>query len=367
MEKVLFILHLPPPVHGSSMVGQSIKNSRLINTSFDCSYINLLVSRKINETGKFSFLKIIRFVGVWYELLLNILKKKPEACYLAVSTTGLSFYKDVLLVLWLRLFKIKRIYHLHNKGVSYNDKNKINKLLYKFVFKDACVILLSKKLYPDIEHFVPVSQVYICPNGIDNLIVEPRIYLKDKSPVNILFLSNLIESKGVSTLLDACAILQEKELEFECSFVGAEGDINITQFNDKVLEHKIANCVTYLGRKFGKEKHAEFIRADIFAFPTYYSNECFPLVILEAMCAGLPVVSTFEGGIPDIVDDGVTGFLVTQKDIEALAAKLETLIRDSELRRQQGEAGKQKFGKEFTVEKFEHRLLEILQLIIAQP
>ena len=360
-KKILFILHLPPPVHGSSLVGESIKNSKLINSSFDCRYINLLVSRTVYETGKPSLLKVFRFVGVWFRLLLEIAKKKPDRCYLALTATGAAFYKDVMLVALLRLFRIKRIYHLHNKGVSKNQSSRINKLLYRFVFTDADVILLSRHLYSDIQTFVPLVRVFICPNGIvDTLInLEARLVMKE-NPVKILFLSNLIESKGVFVLLDACKILQQKRIDFECNFVGAEGDLNVSQFDEKVIQNQLTANVNYLGKKFGIEKQAVIATAEIFAFPTYYSNECFPLVLLEAMCDGLPIVSTFEGGIPDIVEDGVNGFLVPQNNAALLADKLETLIKDPELRKHMGIAGRHKFEMEFNADIFENRMIEIL-------
>jgi glycosyltransferase involved in cell wall biosynthesis len=364
MKKILFILHVPPPVHGSSMVGQSIRKSKLINESFDCSFVNLLVSRSINDTGKWSFMKVLRFVGIWVHLMLELIVKKPEVCYLALSTTGLSFYKDVLLVFWLRLFRVKRIYHLHNKGISKRQTNKVLRLLYQFVFKGADVILLSNYLYKDIETFVPLSRVHICPNGIEDSFInlKPRLPAIE-SPVKMLFLSNLIESKGVTVLLDACVILQKKGLDFRCNFVGAEGDMNAIQFDEKVKQHGMEARVKYLGRKFGQDKQAILADTDIFAFPTYYSNECFPLVLLEAMSASVAVVSTFEGGIPDIIEDGLTGFLVPQRDVGIMAEKLEELIKNSALRQQMGKAGRQKFETEFTLEIFEYKLQAILHQI----
>src|SRR5665647_106104 len=236
IKKILFILHVPPPVHGSSMVGQSIKKSKLINESFDCSFINLLVSRSLNNTGKWSFIKALRFIGIWVNLLAKIIKKKPSVCYLALSTTGLSFYKDVLLVFWLRLFHVKRVYHIHNKGVSKRQTNKLIRLLYQFVFKGADVILLSDYLYKDVETFVPLSKVHICPNGIeDNFSNLKAQSCSNLNPVKILFLSNLIESKGVFVLLDACSLLQRKGIEFECDFIGCEGDVTEKQFNERVI------------------------------------------------------------------------------------------------------------------------------------
>lgn len=361
--KIIFLLHLPPPIHGSSMVGESIKNSTIINDSFECSYLNLLVSRVLNETGKTSSMKILRFVGVWFSLLGNIINKKPEVCYLALTASGTAFYKDVLLVALLRLFKIKRVYHLHNKGVSENETNKIQHFFYRFVFNGAEVILLSNQLYKDVETFVPLSNVHVCANGIVDTTMKFERKTYTKKTVKILFLSNLMESKGVFELLDACTILQQRGIEFECNLVGAEGDLNASQFSEKVKQKQLSGKIKYLGKKYGKDKHDVFADADIFIHPTL--NDCFPLVLLEAMQYSLPIVSTFEGGIPDIVDENVTGFLVPQKNAVALAEKLEMLIENSELRQQMGKAGRQKFDEKFTLEKFEHKLNEILQQVVA--
>lgn len=363
-SKIIFLLHLPPPVHGSSMVGESIKDSAIINHTFDCSYINLLVSRVLNETGKTSSMKILRFVGVWFRLLAEIIKKKPELCYLALTASGTAFYKDVLLVALLRLFKIKRVYHLHNQGVKRNETTKFNEVLYRFVFNGADIILLSKQLYKDVETFVPVSRIHICHNGIEDTTLNfKRIYSKDK-PVRILFLSNLMESKGVFVLLEACSILEQRKIEFECNLVGAEGDLTAVQFSEKVAEKQLSGKVKYLGKKYGDDKHEVFTNADTFIHPTL--NDCFPLVLLEALQYSLPIVSTFEGGIPDIVEDGVNGFLVHQNKAESLADKLEMLIKDIELRQQMGTAGRQKFDEKFTLERFEHKLNEILKQIVVK-
>jgi len=365
LKNILFILHFPPPVHGSSIVGQFIKNSEIINNSFNCRYINLLVSRTINDTGKNSFVKILRFIGIWIKLLGELLKKRPDVCYFALTATGTAFYKDVMLVSLLRLFHVKKVYHLHNKGVSQNQSTWINKLLYHFVFRDADVILLSNYLYHDIATFVPASRVYICPNGINDTDSSLNIQLnQNKRKVRILFLSNLIESKGIFELLDACAILQKKGIEFECDFIGAEGDLTINQFNEKVQQKQLTSRVKYLGKKYGQEKQEALENAQIFAFPTYYTNECFPLVLLEAMSAGLPVISTFEGGIPDIVEEGVTGFLISRKDTHELAEKLEMLIMNPELRWKMGVAARNKFEKEFMLQIFEHRIIDILDNLL---
>jgi glycosyltransferase involved in cell wall biosynthesis len=114
------------------------------------------------------------------------------------------------------------------------------------------------------------------------------------------------------------------------------------------------------GPKFGNEKIAFLKKADIFVFPSYFHNETFGLVNLEAMQYSLPIVSTFEGGIPDVVEDGITGYLVPQLDSVMLADKLECLIKKPELRTKMGIAGKERFKSLFTYEHFQENIKNIL-------
>ena len=371
---ILFLLHLPPPVHGSSMVGQYIEKSPRINREFSANYINLLASKEVSHSGKFSLSKVGGFLITGINLLIELIRRKPDLCYLALTVSGLAFYRDVITVALLKIFGVKRIYHLHNKGVAPRQNHPVYRPLYRFIFKDADVILLSKFLYEDVKHFVPENKIHICPNGIPDSISSSKFEIPNSIPrtrdqvstgilpvVKILFLSNLIESKGVFVLLEACAMLKSKGITFQLDFIGGEGDISREQFEEKLQQLGLQGIAIYHGKKYGGEKHLAFSEADIFAFPTFYDNECFPLVLLEAMQFGLPVVSTYEGGIRDMVDDGKTGFLVPQKDVVSLAGKLETLIADPVLREQMGDAGHLKYKNEFTLKHFEKKLIEAIQ------
>ncbi len=350
---------MPPPVHGSSIVGKTIKDSRVINETFTCSFINLSTSYTIEEIGKIPFSKIRRYSCIVYRVLKQLINDKPDLCYMAITSKGLAFYKDGLLAILVKLFGVQMVYHFHNKGISTRQENKFDNFLYQMVFKDTHAILLSKYLYPDVEKYFHKSKVYYCPNGIPD--ASKLRETKEKSNiVELLFLSNLIESKGVFVLLEACSILKNRKIDFHCTYAGDEGNVNIQQFNKKVNELNLNNFVSYVGKKYGKEKEMLFSKSDIFVFPTYYEYETFGIVNLEAMQHYLPVVSTFEGGIPDVIENGKTGFLVKQKDAEALANKLEILITNPELRQQMGKAGRVKYENEFTQEIFENKLLNIL-------
>ena len=367
--RILFLLHLPPPIHGSSLIGQSIRSSILLNSSYRCSSINLLASKNIAESGQISLRKILGFVITFLKLLWNILFKRPKLCYLALTTSGAAFYRDLLIVSLLKLFRINRVYQLHNKGISLHSKKFIHRLSYRYVFNGADVIIASNSLYSDIEPFVPGSRLHICPYGMTDELKNGKGFSindkeSNKSNVQVLFLSNLIESKGVFILLKALALLNREKVAFAAVFIGGEGDVTSSRFEEQVKIYGLNNKVSYQGKKYGDEKIAAFKQADIFVLPTYYSKECFPLVLLEAMSYSLPAISTYEGGICDIVEEGITGFLVPKMNVELLASKLKLLIEQTEFRQNMGDQARRKFEQEFTIERFENRLLQILTQLI---
>jgi len=363
MNKVLFILHFPPPIHGSSIVGKQIKNSYHINNRLNTKYINLSTSSSIDEIGSLSILKIIRIIKIIIKVVYSNINTRFDICYLAIAINGKAFYRDLIIVFLLKLFGNKIVLHLHNKGAA-SFNNVFRKLGYKYVFNSTKVILLSNLLYDDIEKYVKKEQVYICPNGIpDNH--QLRINKKSNNEiVNILFLSNLMIEKGVLILLEACAKLKERGQKFICHFVGGWKDLSQRKTEELITQKGLENLVFFHGPKYNEEKNKYFEAADIFIHPTF--EDCFPLNLLEAIQNSLPVISTFEGGIPDIVIEGETGFLCTQKDVDCLVEKIELLINNPELRIKMGEAGRKRFEENFTLEHFERRFTDIIEKIVNE-
>jgi glycosyltransferase involved in cell wall biosynthesis len=263
------------------------------------------------------------------------------------------------------MFRRRIIYHFHNKGVENTSRLSINRLLYGFTFRNTKSILLSSHLYSDIKRYVDEKDVYFCPNGIPlNTVTGIERPVKN-GVCKLLFFSNMMMQKGVYVLLDACKLLKDKGVIFECHFVGAWSDISEGEFKNEVEKSGLQKSVFAHGGTYGADKTKFFYDSDIFIFPTY--NETFGLVNLEAMQFSLPVISTVEGGVSEVVDDGITGFLVPRRNITALAKKIEILINDAELRHKMGEAGKEKYYSSFTLEKFEERLVNTLKDAAASP
>ena len=356
---ILFILHLPPPVHGAAAMGKYIHDSQLVNNSFVCRYINLAMARNIDDVGAFKFHKINTFLLLLRNIRKEVIVFHPDLVYITPNSKGGAFYKELVIVEMLKRMGCKVVAHFHNKGVSewqhrwYNDK------LYKAYFNNMKVILLAKALYSDISKYADWKDIYLCPNGIPD-VCQGHVSVKHKNDIpHILFLSNLLESKGILVLLDALQILKNRGIAFVCDVVGGESaEINAERLSKEVTNRSLDDLVVYHGSKYNDEKNAILQSVDVLAFPTYF--ETFGLVLLEAMQQGIPCVSTHEGGIPDIIDDGVTGFIVPKRQPEPLANKLEQLLADKALRKQMGIAGRKKYEKEFTLSIFENRIVDIL-------
>lgn len=401
--RVLLVATLPPPVHGSSMVTMQIKDSKTINDAFDMDYVNIGTSRTTGEIGKRSytlyFRKAFRFIASYFNLLGKLLSHRYDLIYFAITCHDVGFLKDSLFVLLSKPFCRKYVIHQHNKGMAPYADRPLYKQLYKSVYRRAKVILLSWRLYGDISSVVKKEQVMICPNGLP--IPEPMKMIdtvehEHSSVPKILFLSNLVASKGVWQLLDALKMLQERNVPFRCEFVGSTSrSISAGKFNSEVIARGLQEQVAYIGPQYGYDKWNAYRRADIFVLPSM--DDCLPLTVIEAMMCRLPVVVTDVGAVPDLVKDGETGFIVRSEDLilesggkhldwnpdlevagkierfrdiapgklragsTALADRLESLLVNPELRRTMGQSGYEYYHEKFTLEAFERTMQQCLE------
>lgn len=358
-NKILFVLHLPPPIHGSSVVGRQIKNSKKINSTFIADFLNISTSSEINKIGYLSFYKLFSYLKVLLLCFKKLVTHKYDLVYIAPTISGIGFYKDFLIVLVFKMFRKKLIFHLHN-GLKSKDINSIDHWLYKYFFKKTEVILLSELLYQEINDYVKFERIYICPNGIEQIENSNKKNKRSENGIPvILFLANLLMTKGVLELVEACSLVKKKGFEFRCIIIGGERDFMKKDLLRMIARNNLDNEIKYLGPKFGKEKQKYFMSSDIFVLPTYY--ETFGIVLVEAMQYGLPVISTDVGGIPDLIEDGHNGYLVKKKDSIALANSIIKMISNRCLMEIMGREGRKRFLNSYTFSIFEEKMVEILR------
>jgi len=179
----------------------------------------------------------------------------------------------------------------------------------------------------------------------------------------IISIGRLVAFKGFEYLIDACADLARRGLEFTCEIIGdgpLRGDLEA-----RIRKMNLSDQVHLLGSLSQGAVLEKLKAADIFALASVTdkqgASDVFPTVIIEAMATARPVVSTRLAGIPESVVDGETGLLVSPGDTMALAEALGRLIEDAKLRFHYGRAGRARIEQHFRIEHTMGALIELLQ------
>lgn len=276
--------------------------------------------------------------------LYRLISVRPDIVHIHGASRN-SFYRKSLFVLVSKLFSKKVIYHHHGGEFMiffHQESNWLSRKWIGWIFKKSDLILtLSENWKANLLSIDKTLKIKVLPNPVSIPLLSSG---KKKSPVTIIFMGRLVSAKGIDDLIDAALTLLSKSLSFELVFYG-EGEEE--RFRQRCREKNLDGHVMFKGWIDGKEKEIAYIDGDIFVLPSY--NEGLPMGILEAMSYGLPVVATRVGGIPDAVKEGVNGFLITPGDVQALAACLEKLIVNPNLRREMGRVGRELATTHFEV------------------
>ncbi|MEQ1549762.1 glycosyltransferase family 4 protein [Sphingorhabdus sp.] len=354
-------------MHGAASINSEVVNCTYLNDIFEQSYVAIQLSSKLHEVGYFSIYKIWR---AFFNIILTtkaILNKRPDMVYFAMPPHGGGFYASVPLVLLLKIFRLKILYHFHGKGFDNNARSsKIYRTLIRWATAGTASILLSDRLKSDAESWVQSETIWFLPNFGPN-VAQIEAVSEDGVP-HIIFLSNLVESKGPLELLEALQLLKSRGVKFKATFAGnPHPPITYEGFLANIKAKGLSDVVSFGGPVYGEEKDKLLRSADALALPTRYPNEAFPLVVLEAMAYGLAVVATPEGAIPDMVEHGANGFLVESRDVSGLADSLQQLICNPTLRTKMGAEGQKKIVERFSRDVFNKRMGEIWAELISSP
>ena len=214
-----------------------------------------------------------------------------------------------------------------------------------------------------------VAKIHRVYNGIDlERFPIPRLPTAHSQP-RIVSVGRLVTFKGFEQLIDVCAELGRRGLDFICKIIG-DGPLR-ENLQEKIDRLSLSSRVTLLGSLSQGGVFEKLQAGDIFALLSITdrqgASDVFPTVIMEAMSAARPVVSTRLAGIPELVVHEETGFLVRPGDTMALVEVLEQLIRNRELRLRYGLAGRMRIEQHFRIEQTIRPLVELLQRTCIAP
>jgi glycosyltransferase involved in cell wall biosynthesis len=236
-----------------------------------------------------------------------------------------------------------------------------------FCGQDA-IVVNSKQEVEFLHSYKPNLKVEFVPNGVE--IPERRISVNQKnnllerfgitnsSPI-IGAVGTMAVGKGFDLLLKALEILVMRKIAFTLILIG-DGPMLTDLKRQSSLSLPEGQVVFTGAIPNATDWYPAF---DLLCIPSIH-QEGMPNVVMEGSAAGLPVIASEVGGVPDLVVDGVTGYLVPPNQVGSLADRLERLLTDPELRQRMGKAGKEKMGSEFSVETMVARMTRVYEKII---
>lgn len=350
--KIIVVGQTPPPFHGQAIMIDTMLKGKYEN--FDMIHVRMDFSENIDEIGSFQFKKI----GKLFILIRNILKTRrthnAQVLYFPPAGDDVNpILRDIVVLSIVRPFFEKTIFHFHAAGLmdGFQKLPRLFRPLFRLAYnKPYNCLNLSEKL-PPISHFIKSEQHTVIPHGIED--PTNGFIRKSTNPIRqILFVGAVRESKGVQTLLEAAKILNDKGTPFKINIVG---EFASNAFKNKASEFIATNQLTekvqFHGLLKGEEKWEQYKTNDIFCFPTFYENESFGIVLVEALAYGLPVVTSNWRATTDIIQEPENGYQSKTKDSADLASKLDILLTQNDLS-QLWEANRKRFIDHYTTDIF---------------
>lgn len=355
--RVLALVQLPPPVHGASTMNSAAVAAMDRDPRLRVRTVAIRSARTIGDVRRVSVAKLVGALQLVRSVVLTYILFRPQLVYFTLAPSGPALIRDTAIAVILRLFGARLVLHLHGIGIRRAASSPSWRVVLRYVFRGQDAIVLSERLAADLSAVEP-RYTHIVPNGIPD--IGPKSDHGRSGIVRLLFLSHLSAEKGLFTLLRAVARLRttaQWRLELAGEFMGTTKDELDRTLNDLSL----VDSVSYLGPKYGPEKWRTLACSDVLVLPSY--NEAMPLVLIEAMMMGVPVVSTRVGSIPALVGHEYDGLLVSAGDSAALCDALRELVEQRELRDSLGANGRRSYEQNYTIDRFEHCITETMSRI----
>lgn len=262
------------------------------------------------------------------------------------SATRGSFWRKRVFMLLAFTFRVPVILHMHGgeflkffyDECTPRKQRKIRSVLQRCTY----IIAVSEKGKADLLQLAPTSNVIAIANPVE---IPAWTETSPSAHGTLLYLAHLRHKKGIYDLLNAMRPLIGDFPDL-CLVAGGDGEVG--EVRRKSRELGLAEHVELVGWVQGDNK-AELLRKSwLFVLPSHF--EGLPMAVLEAMAAGLPVVSTAVGGIPQVVRDGVDGFIIPPGDVDALERAIRKLLIDSNLRQRMGASARQRIRSKFSAQ-----------------
>jgi glycosyltransferase involved in cell wall biosynthesis len=275
--------------------------------------------------------RLLRLAFSPIALFAAILFRQVDVVHLNTSLNPRAYWRDLVYLLVAKLLRARVLYQVHGGALPqafFGGRRLLTGLLRRSLrLPDQVVVLASVELEA-YRAFVPDQRVVALPNGIDcrPFARVPTVRSRSDLPLRLAYVGRLAREKGLYELLQGLRLAVHLGIDARLALAGDGPEAEALQRYAAALG--IAGRVSFVGPVFGQAKVRVLGMADVAALPSY--AEGLPYALLEAMAAGIPVLATPVGAIPDVVTEGTHGYLVPARDPAAIAEAIARFAADRE-------------------------------------
>lgn len=331
--RVLLCTPLPPPYGGVATWSTEILDSKLVE-QFEVQVVDIAPRTEGDQRSRFRPSRAAHSVWVLGEFVRQLIQFKPQIVHCSTSYRwGLA--RDLPMALLAKASGAKTILHTHG-GDFHRFLERLSEPLLSLVVESLrlldCIVVLTYEVKTALENEYCLANVMCIPNFIDTSRFEPEMVkngkkIAHKDDLEAVFIGWMIEAKGI---FDAVRVLARVP-GWNVTFVGPKPNDD-TEYRLMALarELNVATRMTVLSAVPRADIPAILHRADLFLLPSH--REGFPISVLEAMAAGVPVVATDVGAVREMIIHDVTGFVVPLGNLDKMADAIQVLVKDPVLR-----------------------------------
>jgi glycosyltransferase involved in cell wall biosynthesis len=354
---------LPPPIHGHMVLTRRILGSRRLAREFRIVHVDSSDHRGFENLGRFDLVNALLAIrhGSW--LLVTLARERPAIVYVPLSQNILGLGRDLTFVALALAARSRVIGQVHGGGFQTFLEDApawFRAAARALLRRTAALVVMSEWQRERVAAAIPGCRAVVVPHGTELLDIPPRKPGSD--PLRALYVSSYLDrSKGLHTVLEAASEAQRAGVTGRWDIVGAPTNESRRRPG---LELAAAPGIHFRGALGPEELRRAYASADVFVFPTQ-ANEGFGFVRIEAMAAGLPVITTEAGGAREIVRDGVDGFIVEYDSPEEIVNRLAELEADPERRAEMGRRAQERQRSRFSQESFERGMASVWTEVAA--
>lgn len=306
--------------------------------------------------------RLLRLLASPFLLAAAIVFRHASVVHINTSMNTRAYWRDLAYLVVSRMLGARVVYQVHGGKLPEDfAKGALGRAFLRWTLRlpERIVVLAQVELVA-YRRFVPGQDVRVLPNGIDvrPFATLPTLQSSPDAPLRLVYIGRIAREKGLYETLQGMRLAHE--LGVDARLVVAGGGAEEPRLRRYAQALGIAPRVCFVGPVFGIDKVRLLEGADAMVLASY--SEGLPYALLESMAAGIPVIATPVGAIPDVVADGIHGFLVPPRDGKAIAEALAVLYGDRERLSWMSRACRRRIRAAFSIE----RLAQELSLLYAQ-